>query len=71
VTLTLITSTSSSTSSTQEGTEREDNHAKESEHWLSQTSTSNCYSALPEEESEDQQKKAGPETTPKSPPIYI
>jgi hypothetical protein len=32
--------------STQEGTEREAKHVKESEHWLNQTSTSNCYTAL-------------------------
>jgi hypothetical protein len=57
--------------STQEGTDREAKHAKESEHWLNQTSTSNLYIALIEEESEDQQKKAGPENTPKTPPIYI
>jgi hypothetical protein len=57
--------------STQEGTEREAKHAKESEHWLNQTSTSNRYTALLEEESEDKQQKAGPENTPKPPPIYI
>jgi hypothetical protein len=55
---------------TQEGTERE---AKQSEHWLNQTSTSNCYTALLGEESEDQQQKAGPENIQKQkpPPIYI
>jgi hypothetical protein len=57
--------------STQEGTEREAKHAKGSEHWLNQTSTSNRYTALLEKESEDQQQKAGPENTPKPPPIYI
>jgi hypothetical protein len=56
--------------STQEETEREAKHAKESQHWLSQTSTSNCYTALLEEEMEDQQHKASPENTPKSPPVY-
>jgi hypothetical protein len=30
----------------------------------------NHYTALLEEESEDQQHKAGPENKPKSPPIY-
>jgi hypothetical protein len=35
--------------STQEGTAREAKHAKQSEHWLNQTSTSNCYTALLEE----------------------
>jgi hypothetical protein len=57
--------------STQEGTKRKNKHAKESEHWLSQTSTSSRYTALLEEESEDQKKKAGPENMPKPPPIYI
>jgi hypothetical protein len=57
--------------STQEETEREAKHAKESEHGLNQTSTSNHYTALLEEESEDQQQKAGPENTPKPPPVYI
>jgi hypothetical protein len=42
--------------STQEGTEREAKHAIESEHWLNQTSTSNRYTALLEEESEDKQQ---------------
>jgi phage I-like protein len=37
---------------------------------LKQTSTPNRYTALLEEEGEDQQHKAGPENTPK-PPIYI
>jgi hypothetical protein len=41
--------------STQEGTEREAKHAKESEHWLNQTSASNRYTALLEQESECQQ----------------
>jgi hypothetical protein len=41
-------------------------HSKESEYWLNQTSTSNHYTALLEEESEDQLYKAGPENTPKS-----
>jgi hypothetical protein len=57
--------------STQEGTDREAKHVKESEHWLNQTSTSICYTALIEEKTEDLQKKAGPENTPKTPPIYI
>jgi hypothetical protein len=57
--------------STQESTEREAEHTKESEHWLNQTSTSNRYIALLEEESEDYQQKASPENKPKPPPIYI
>jgi hypothetical protein len=52
-----------------ERTEREAKHAKESEQWLNQTSTSNRYTALLEEESEDQQKKAGPENTQKPPTL--
>jgi hypothetical protein len=44
--------------------ESEAKHAKESEHWLNQTSTSNRYAALLEEGSEAQQRKAGPENTP-------
>jgi hypothetical protein len=55
--------------STQEETEREVKHAKESENCLNQSSTSNHYTALLEEEGEDQQQKAGPENTPKPPPI--
>jgi hypothetical protein len=58
-------------SKAQEGTEREAKLAKESEHWLNKTSTSNHYTALLEEESEDQQQKAGPENKPKPLPIYI
>jgi hypothetical protein len=57
--------------STQQGTEREAKHAKQSEHSLKQTSTSNRYTALLEVESEDQQQKAGPENSPKPSPIYI
>jgi hypothetical protein len=41
--------------SIQEGIESEAEHAKESKRWLNQTSTSNRYTALLEEESEDQQ----------------
>jgi hypothetical protein len=37
--------------------------------WHNQISTSNCYTALLEEESEDQQHKAGPQNLPKQPPI--
>jgi hypothetical protein len=37
----------------QDETEREAKHAKESEHRLNQTSTSNQYTALLEEENED------------------
>jgi hypothetical protein len=44
--------------STQQQTEREAKHATESGHWLNQTSTSNRYTAILEEESEDQQQKA-------------
>jgi hypothetical protein len=57
--------------STQEGTEREAKHTKESKHWLSQTFTSNHCAALLEKESEDQQKKADPENSAKSPPVCI
>jgi hypothetical protein len=55
--------------STQDETERQTKHTKESEHWLNQTFTSNRYTALLEEESENQPHKAGPENTPKPPPI--
>jgi hypothetical protein len=57
--------------STQERTEREAKHAKQSQHWLNQISTSLHYTALLGEKSEDQQQKAGPENTPKPPPKYI
>jgi hypothetical protein len=36
--------------STQDETERETKHTKESVHWLNETSTSNRYTALLEEE---------------------
>jgi hypothetical protein len=36
---------------------------KKSENWLNQTSTSNRYTTQLDEESEDQQQKAGPENT--------
>jgi hypothetical protein len=45
--------------STQEESEGETKHATESECCLNQTSTSNRYTALLEEESEDKQHKAG------------
>jgi hypothetical protein len=54
----------------QEESEREAKHTIESEHWLNQTSTSNRYIAMLEEESEDQQRRAGPENMKKPPPIY-
>jgi hypothetical protein len=57
--------------STQDGTDKEAKHAKESEHRLNQTSTSNRYTALLEGGSEDQQQKAGNENTTKPPPICI
>jgi hypothetical protein len=43
--------------STQQGTEKEAKHAKQSEYWLNQTSTSNRYTALLDEESEDNSRK--------------
>jgi hypothetical protein len=57
--------------STQDETEREAIHTKESKQWFNQTSTSNCYTALLEEECEDRQHEAGPENMPKPPQIYI
>jgi hypothetical protein len=57
--------------STLDKTEREIKHIKESVHWLNQTSTTNHYTALLEEETEDQQHKAGSENTLKPPPVYI
>jgi hypothetical protein len=56
---------------TQDETESETKHTKENVQWLNQTSTSNRYTALLEEESEDQQGKVSPENKPKSPLIYI
>jgi hypothetical protein len=47
--------------STQVETERETMYAKKTEHWLNQTSNSNRYTALLEEEREDRQQKSGPE----------
>jgi hypothetical protein len=55
----------------QDETERETKYSTESVHWLNQTSTSDRYTALLKEESENQQHKAGPENTPKPPPKYI
>jgi hypothetical protein len=43
--------------SPQDVTETKTNHSRESEYWLNQTSTSNRYTALLEEASEDQQPK--------------
>jgi hypothetical protein len=57
--------------STQDKIQRETKHAKESEHWLKQTSTSSRYTDLLKEKSEDQQHKASPENTPKPPSIYL
>jgi hypothetical protein len=47
----------------------ETKHSKESEQWLNQSSTSSCYTALLEEESEDQEHKAGSENTSRALPI--
>jgi hypothetical protein len=55
--------------STQDGTDKEAKHAKQSKNWINPTSTSNRYTAILEEESEEQQK-AGNENTPKPPPVY-
>jgi hypothetical protein len=55
----------------QDETEIETKHTKESDHWLNETSTSSCYTALLEEESEVQQQKVSPENMPKPSPIYI
>jgi hypothetical protein len=52
--------------STLEETGRETKHSKEGEHWLNQTSTSSRYTAVLEEEREDQQQKTGPDNTPKN-----
>jgi hypothetical protein len=57
--------------STQKETEREAKHTEGSKHWLNQTFSSNHYTALLEEKSKNQQHKAGPENTPKPPPVYI
>jgi hypothetical protein len=52
--------------STHEETQREAKHNKGREHWLNQTSTSNRYTALLEEE-----HKTDPENTSKPPQINI
>jgi hypothetical protein len=57
--------------SAQDKNETKSKHSKESEYWLNQTSLSNQYTALLEEESEDQQNKDTPENTLKPPAIYI
>jgi hypothetical protein len=49
--------------SAQYETETKAKHSKEDEHRLNQISTSNRYTALLEQESEDQQHKTGPETS--------
>jgi hypothetical protein len=56
---------------TEDQTETETKHSKESESWLNQTCTFSRYTALLEEESEDQQHKASPESTLKPPSVYI
>jgi hypothetical protein len=55
--------------STRDETERETKHAEESEHLLNQTSTSDRYTALLEEENCNQHHRAGPENTPIPPLI--
>jgi hypothetical protein len=50
---------------------KEKPNTPKSEHWLNQASTSNRYTALLDEESEDKQQKACLENTPEPPPIYI
>jgi hypothetical protein len=55
----------------EEGTQREDKHAKESEYWLHPTPTSNLYNALQEEDNDQQQQKVDPANTAKPPLIYV
>jgi hypothetical protein len=57
--------------SAQDENETKTKHSTECKYWLNQTSTSNRYTALLEEVSEDQQHKTGPENMPKPTPIYI
>jgi hypothetical protein len=47
------------------------NTPKKGEKLLNQMSTSNCYTTLLDEESEEKQQIAGPRSTPKHPPICI
>jgi hypothetical protein len=56
---------------TQEEAPRQAKLIKESDHWLNQTPACNHYSALLEDESEDQQQTTDPRNTPKPPPIYV
>jgi hypothetical protein len=53
--------------SAQDETETKTKHSKENEHWLNQTSTSTCYTALLEEKREDHQQNP----VLKPPPINI
>jgi hypothetical protein len=53
---------------TEEEAPREAKLIKESDRWFNPTSTHNCYSALLEDESIDQQKTTDPGNTPKPPP---
>jgi hypothetical protein len=55
----------------QEEAPREAKHTKESDHWLKPTSTHNPYSALMEDESEDQQQTTDPGNSSKPPTFYI
>jgi hypothetical protein len=55
--------------STQDGTNKETKHAKQSEHWLNPTPTSNRYIALQEGENEEPQKTGKEDIPP--PPQYI
>jgi hypothetical protein len=56
---------------THERAPRQAKLVKESDHWLNPTSTRNRFSALMEDESEDQQQTADAGNTPKPPPIYV
>jgi hypothetical protein len=57
--------------STQDGTNKETKHDKQSECWLNPTHTSNHYIALQEEENEEQQSTSKENIPNPPPPIYI
>jgi hypothetical protein len=65
------TATSKRSRQTQDDTPKDSKLAKTTDHWLNPTTTSNRFTALQTEETEDNNPPSGKEATPKPPPIYI
>jgi hypothetical protein len=65
------TATSTRGRQTQDDTPKDSKLAKTIDHWLNPTITSNRFTALQTEETQDDNPPSGKEATPKPPPIYI